>query len=253
MRNDRYPRGGSWNAMSDKRISNKDVAQVLAEHYQKTYELTYELWSQRNRIFLILLGVIGVGTVLTFDVSGTRPLLVRWIAISLKIEADDKIQQLQNSFPFQLVQSIFTLIVFYLIVSLYHRALYVLRNYRYLGSLEREIRQRLAIGEDSQAFTRESMFYWSDRSILLRTVKYVYIILLGLLLSAFLFKRLYDDFQTGGWLLKIADLLIGSAIILYFFAYATSSISWDTQEKLADVHPDRNGENTSPDTPKPCV
>jgi hypothetical protein len=29
------------------------------QHYQKTNELTYEMWKQRNWIFLLLLGVIG--------------------------------------------------------------------------------------------------------------------------------------------------------------------------------------------------
>jgi hypothetical protein len=63
--------------------------------------------------------------------------------------------------------------VFYLTVNLYHRALYVLRNYRYLGKLEEEIREQLKISAESVAFTRESTFYWGDRGALLGAVKWV--------------------------------------------------------------------------------
>jgi hypothetical protein len=31
---------------------------ALVAHYQKTYELTYRLWEQRNRTFLFLLGAV---------------------------------------------------------------------------------------------------------------------------------------------------------------------------------------------------
>ena len=47
-------------------VNAKTTAQLLAEHYQKTYELTYEFWKQRNRTFILLIGVIGVATLLTF-------------------------------------------------------------------------------------------------------------------------------------------------------------------------------------------
>jgi hypothetical protein len=108
----------------------KDNAQILAEHYQKTYELTYELWKQRNQTFLILLAVIGAATLLTFGATQTNPLLVRWIAKGLDITDKQEIQDLGKSFPFGLLQSLLLVVVFYLVVNLYHRALYVLRNYQ---------------------------------------------------------------------------------------------------------------------------
>jgi len=58
-----------------------DVAKVLAEHYQKTFDLTYELWMQRNRTFLVLLGVIGVATLLTFRTPEANSPLVGWVAV----------------------------------------------------------------------------------------------------------------------------------------------------------------------------
>ncbi len=43
-----------------------DAADILTKHYQKTFELTYEIWKQRNKTFLVLVAVIGAGTLLTF-------------------------------------------------------------------------------------------------------------------------------------------------------------------------------------------
>ena len=49
--------------------------ELLTEHYQKTYELTYNLWKQRNKTFLVLLGVIGAATLLTFGAADRTELL----------------------------------------------------------------------------------------------------------------------------------------------------------------------------------
>ncbi len=206
--------------------------QLLTEHYQKTYELTYELWKQRNKTFLVLLGVIAAATLLTFGSAQTNPLLIAWIAKSLGITESSRIAELQRSFPFALLQSLLLIVVFYLIVSLYHRALYVLRNYRYLGELEHEIREQLKLSPDSVAFTRESTFYWSDRAPLLGAIKWVYILFVGALLFAFLGGRTYHDFRAGNILLGLIDLIISAPTIVFFIAYAFASVSLDTAERM---------------------
>jgi hypothetical protein len=66
-----------------KEINTQTIAELLAVHYQKSYEVTSDHWRQRNRIFLILVGVIGAATLLTFRESETQPLLVSWIAETL--------------------------------------------------------------------------------------------------------------------------------------------------------------------------
>src|SRR5712692_6154591 len=163
-------------------IEMSDTTEILANHYQRTFELTYELWKQRNRTFLALVSVIGAGTLLTFRAAQANPLLVYWIAKLLGLSDKDSIAALGKSFPFGLLQSLLLIVVFYLMVNLYHRALYVLRNYRYLGALEREIRKQLGLEAESCSFTRESSFYWSDRPPLLGGVKWFYIVLVGALL-----------------------------------------------------------------------
>ena len=62
--------------------------ELWTEHYQKTYELTYELWKQRNVTFLALLGVIGVATLLTFGAAQTNPVPTEnSVRISIRILA----------------------------------------------------------------------------------------------------------------------------------------------------------------------
>src|SRR5258708_1324692 len=89
----------------------KDIAEILAEHYQKTYELTYELWKQRNQTFLILLAVIGAATLLTFSPTQTNPLLVRWSAKVLDVTDKQDIRELGRSFPFGLLHSLLLVVV----------------------------------------------------------------------------------------------------------------------------------------------
>lgn len=218
----------------------KGIADIVVEHYQKTYELTYEFWKQRNRIFLILIGVIGIATLLTFSPREANSLLVDWIAKLLNVTDAERIEELHKSFPFGLLQSILLIVIFYLMVNLYHRALYVLRNYQYLGALEFEIRKYLSVQEDTVSFTRESSFYWKNRPLLLGTVKWVYIVLLGILLFTFLGGRVYGDFQTGNVLLAGADFVIAIPIIVYFIAYARSSVVMDTAKEI--LHINRSGQ-----------
>lgn len=202
---------------------------ALVGHYQKTYELTYTHWRQRNRTFLILLGVISVATLLIFGGSKTDSMLVYFIAKLVGATDAAGREAIRQGLPFGLVQSILLMVVFYLTVNLYHRALYVLRSYRYLGRLEQEIRQDLALPADSIAFTRESSFYWNDRPPLSGWVKWIYILMLGLLLLAFLGARIIGDFHSHSYLLGLVDLIIALPTLLFFYAYARSSVSLDSQ------------------------
>lgn len=166
-----------------------DVTAALVGHYEKTFELTYKLWQQRNRLFLLLLAVISTATFLSFRTPFGDTLLASWIANSAGLTEDTEIVALRKSFPYELLQTILLIVIFYLMVNLYHRAVYVLRNYRYLGLLEAEIRSHLNLDANSVSFTRESTFYWDQRSVLSGGVKFVYIGILGALLIAFLFAQ----------------------------------------------------------------
>ncbi len=205
----------------------KERGEILAEHYQKTYELNFDLWKERNRIFLALIIVIGAATILTFNPSQTNPLLLLWAAKALGVNDSKDIQEFGKSFPFSLVQTLLLIVVFYLMVNLYHRALYILRNYRYLGELENEIRTQLGIAPQSAAFTREGAFYWSAHQGLQKAVKWCFIILVGSLLFAFMGGRIYADFKMGKEVLTLIDALVSFATALFFVAYAISSVSMD--------------------------
>jgi hypothetical protein len=43
----------------------QEGANVVAEHYQKTYELTLQMWEQRNTTLLYLIAVVGAAALLT--------------------------------------------------------------------------------------------------------------------------------------------------------------------------------------------
>lgn len=200
-----------------------DKSELLVQHYQDTYQLTYQLWQQRNRLFLTLLGVVALASLLTYAPE-TNSILLSWIGKAVGITDQDK---LTASIPFALMHAAFLAVVFYLMVNLFHRALYILRNYRYLGMLESEIREALKLKDADHAFTRESRFYWANRPWALGTVKYVYVVFLGVLLLAFLGGRLYADW--GNWLLVAVDLGLTVPTLGYFLAFSYYSIGFDQQ------------------------
>jgi len=199
----------------------------LTQHYQYTYEQTYRFWLQRNRTFLFLLAMIGMASLMMFGSPSTDSMVVFIIAKFIGIHDAAGRQEIQQGFSFTLIQSVFLILIFYLMVNLHHRSHYVLRNYHYLGKLEQEIRRALAIDDDNVAFSRESSFYWCQRSWGNAAVKWVYIILLGALLATFLGGRLYFDMRQHRYLLFSAELFISGATMLFYAAYAFSSIKLD--------------------------
>ncbi len=202
----------------------KDVAEFLVEHYQKTYELTQELWRERNNIFLILVAVLAAASLfLSLGQAQANSLLLVWVGRTLGL-SEAQISALQKSANFDLLQLLVLATVFYLMVNLYHRTQSVLRLYQYLGKLEEEIRAQLGLGSDSIAFSRESTFYWAKRPRLMGLVGVVYIIILFVLLGGFLALRLSDDWRTGLSLLKVADFVLAIAIALYFVGYTLTSM-----------------------------
>ena len=216
--------------MAGDKVSAEKRAELLVDHYQKSFELTHEMWKQRNLIFLRLLAVIGLAALFAFV-----PKLSNWILINYIAKATDaQATELLNSFPFGLLQTILMFVVFYLMVNLHHRAQYVLRSYKYLGDLEAEIREVLDLNPEHASFTRESGYYWTHRGRFAGLVKWIYFILLGGLLLTFLTVRLLFDIREGDIGLLVADGTIAAAILIFFYAYTRSSVIEDGEDEHRD-------------------
>lgn len=201
----------------------QEGTEILAEHYQKTFELTLKLWEQRNLTFLILLFVVGVGALLTFKVSQAEPLFVDLVANIFNIQNEERIGELRASFPYGLLHSILLMVVLYLMVQLYHRTISITRNYDYLAGMEDEIRNSLGLQEPMISFTREGSFYWRNSPSFSKQIGVAYIVMLGLLLSGFLGMRIYSDFGARNVFVIVADVLLALPTIIFFGAYAYSS------------------------------
>ncbi len=209
----------------------EDIAKHLIDHYQKTYELTFDLWERRNKIFLMLLGAVGAAPLLMFPALGTRSILFLYLGHKFGL-SESEIVALQNGFPFSILQAILLFAILYLTINLYHRARYVLRNYAYLSALEREIRAALNLSNGTVAFTRESTFYWGSRDVLSGAVKYIYIFLLAGLLLVFLVSLIVVDWTSGNHRLSAVDMIFAVPILTFIHGYATSSVSMDRKHAI---------------------
>lgn len=140
-----------------------------------------------------------------------------------------ELKNVQSGFPFGVLQALFLFVIFYLTVNLYHRSRYVLRNYAYLGLLEKEIREQLPLPDSSVGFTRESSFYWGQRDAFAPWVKVAYVRLISGVLVAFLLATIYGDLKSGNCPLTVTDILFALPIGIFLYATASSSIQLDKE------------------------
>jgi hypothetical protein len=183
--------------------------------------------TQRNNSFLLLVGSVAFASVLTFSPAGGQPLLIAWLAKALDINNASGLETLRASIPFTLVQGILFLLVFYFMFNLYQRSYQLIRNFQYLAALEGEIRTAMELPSTSHAFTRESTFYRQQKWPLRRLIKWTYVILLGGMLTTFVFGRLWYDYQSGYRLVTAADAVILTSTLIYYGAYVNFSLRYD--------------------------
>lgn len=198
-------------------------AEILADHYQRTFEIAMVTWEKRNLTFLVLLFVVGAATLLTFNVPQAQPLLVDLVAKALDIDDAVRAQELRSSFPYGLMQSILLIVVMYLMLLLYHRTAKIQRFYKYMAELESEIRDDLQLDQCNVGFTREGVYYQKNKPVLGKLVGLSYIMMMGVLLVSFLGYRVYSDFAGGHVGFAVADLALSLATMTFFIGYVRSA------------------------------
>jgi hypothetical protein len=206
-----------------KTMENKNI-EILAEHYQKTFEVTYESWKQRSKLYLLLLGLVSVAVLLTYQAPQANPLLVDWLANALNITDTNRVAEIRNGFPFALLNSALGIAIFYTMLNLYQHSRIIRQNDVYLHGLERELRNKLDLGADSIFFTRESSYNTGERFKDAILIAWTYVISLGLLLFAFIGGRIAEDLQLKNLALIFIDSILSTMILVYFFLYARGAV-----------------------------
>jgi hypothetical protein len=244
-------------------------AELVADHYQKTFELTYEFWQQRNRLFLLLLAAISISIFFSLESIQTQGAILKGLAALLGKDIDTYINALQGSLTLQFLQSFLVVVIFFLMFNLYHRTIGILRNYLYLGGLEDELRYLLKLQNDTIAFSREGDFYWKTRRDIDQSgkvefqdkiagfgqwfAKWVYILLLSSLLAGFIWIRIKADISyltthlqptesNIAWWILIVDVIMLLLTTLYFVSYAAASVRLDKEEEFPDPKSDQKSQ-----------
>ena len=208
--------------------------EVLANHYQKTFEVAYDYWKERNKLFVILVLTAGMGLLLLLRVPEANSLLVDAIAKFLGVTDMERIQQLYANFPFNVLLSGVLVVMFYLMQRLYSTNLSVMRTFMYLGALETEVRKHLGLPTGSISFTREGSFYWGKRSRIQVMSKYYYVVVLFIILVPFIGFKLIADFESPNLLVIAVDVVVSIMAVLYWWAYARSSFQLDVPKITAE-------------------
>ncbi len=203
---------------------------VLANHYQKTFEIAHDYWKERNRLFVFLILAAGIGLLLILRVPTADSLLVAAITKFLGITDEAQKAQLISAFPFDILLSGILVVLFYLMQRLYSTNLSVMRDYLYLGAVEKEIRDNLNLPPDSVSFTREGKYYWNRRMVMQTASKWYYIFVLFVILIPFIVLKLRADLQSPNWLVVLVDFTVSLMTVLYWAEYAYSAIRLDKEK-----------------------
>src|SRR5512139_384135 len=91
------------------------TAELLIGHYQKTYEVTYELWKERNRLFPTMALVVGGAIVLAFHIPQADTLFAAIIGSLLKLDATTQAALVQG-FTYQILQTVLMVVVFHMLL-----------------------------------------------------------------------------------------------------------------------------------------
>ena len=200
---------------------------VLANHYQKTFEVAYEYWKERNRQFVILVLTAVIGLLMIQRGALVNELLVKYIVKYFALTDQTLIGEISKAIPFNLLLSGVLVTMFYFMQRLYSTNLSVMRNYLYLGALEEEIRKHLGLPVGSVSFTREGSFYWGKRAPMQSMSKYYYVIVLFIILIPFIVFKLIADFQSPSVIVIPVDVALSLMAVLYWWEYARSSFQLD--------------------------
>ena len=205
------------------------TADFLVEHYQKTYELTHELWNDRNRSFPVLAGVIALAAILA-AFPDPRSLFNIGLSILFKVSDTQQaalqsaLNSIQTDYFYQLLQTALLAVILHLLLDLYRRNQDIARNYLYLAEMEKEIRAALGFGSGRFPFSREDIFYKTHiQSILLKRVRLVYNSALGALLLLYFILRVGHPISFTNQILvlfTIVNILLAVPTIAYFLDYA---------------------------------
>lgn len=199
--------------------------EVYFNEYNAMRSHTYTLWEKRNKIFLILILIVGLSVLFTFNIAESKPLILDMLAKILTIDDPKHIKKLNSSLFYSFIQSLFMATILFTMMILYNRTAKIRFNYKYLSEIESDIKKASDLPDDSIIFTLESEFYKNNYPKFSFFLGIIFILFLGILLLPFLGVRLYNvwyinfDLVTG-----IIDTLLSILIIILYVAYAYTSL-----------------------------
>jgi hypothetical protein len=199
-------------------LESKESAAIIADHYQKTFDLTYNLWQERNKNFIMLLIISAAEILIAYRTEQVTGVLAAIYKALTDLSLDEATNAINNGFPFNILQTILLAVILFLMIQIYHRTSHINRSYGYLGALETDIRERLKSHVGETSFTREGDYYKNNRPKLLKLTGLVYAIFLGFLLVLVYFGGYWIE-STKNTSKTLIDYIILVTIALYYFSY----------------------------------
>ena len=153
---------------------------MLYDHYKETFSLSKEAQTRRNKSFIVLCILEAFSFLLLIRPEKAFYLILEGINKEL-----DMTLQLTNT----IIQTLFWLLIVYVMIRYVQDVLYVERQYIYLDSLEKEISNLGSV----DIFTREGVNYQKDFPMVLNFIDLFYKMLMPIFFAVINIVRIYEE------------------------------------------------------------
>lgn len=190
-------------------MSSEDTKlQILAEHYNSTYDTLLIKIRQREKFFLLVLVILIVKLFRIYTPEEAMLVITQLISSRLGVTAP---------LNFSFIESVIWFCLLAAVLRYFQSVVYIERQYDYIHKLEK----RLNAHFENSAFTRESSSYLKNFPRFLNWVSFLYTVFFPILLMAIISCKVTYDFHLMGfksllsWFNGLIFLAIITSTVLY--------------------------------------
>ena len=204
-----------------------EALELLYDHYKETFSLSKEAQNRRNKSFLMLCVLESISFWLLVQPEKVFQLFNEGINTALDVTLS-----LSNT----IIQTLLWIVIAYVLIRYIQDMLYVERQYKYLGDLEKQIAKMNGVN----IFKREGDNYLSNYPIVLNLIDLFYKMFMPILFVIINCIRIHLEWMSTSrvHIALICDSVIFSVIFIitwFYFFEIHSKITGFLKEKIPPV------------------
>lgn len=198
------------------KIQDSEKLPILTEHYKESFSQQKQNIRMRDRLFYLIILVLGIMMLLVFSSSMTNNLINEILSQKLGLKSLVNIEY---------INTIFWLILLGLVLRYFQYCQSIEVLYNYLWRLESRICGLL----DEDIFTREGRFYKDNKTIFRKWASKIYKVFFPLALLAGMTIKIFSEIPKDSWHLNSFQI---TDSVLYLISSVSVLLYWASYKKI---------------------